>query len=215
MYMLLAAMSAGQRAAAQLESSGLVRGWDDPRGGPVWKQLPDVGPGNQPWAATNEPTLALPAAEPVGSPPLLLRSLTGGAGSPAVPQGDTTMPPARSLLQSGVSSAGSVVPGPLGVRVSTARRLLQSGASSTDFSYLSPLDLKLAFIILAFESVSLCNSTSIASALSSTGSSVGTQLQGCGMSAEAVLLNSQLAAASGNGPVPPLQVLSLSASRSR
>ena len=215
MHMLLAATSAGQQAAAQLEDSRLVREWDGPYTGPMWQQLLEVGPGNQPWAATSKPMLALPAAEAGGSPPLLPWSLRRGTGSLPVPQGDTRMPAARSLMHSGVSSAGVVFPGSLDVRVSSARRLLQLDASSTDFSYLSPVDLKLAFIVLAFQSVSLCNSTSIEDALSSASSSISTQLQGCGMSAEAVLLNSQLAAASGNGLVPPLQVLSLSASTSR
>ncbi len=210
-HLLLAAFSAGQRAAAQLEDSGLVREWDAPRQGPMWQQLLNVGSDNQLWAATSNPHLALPAAEAVGSPPRLLRFSRRSAGSPD----SLPLPAPRSLLQSGVSSAGLVFPGPLDVRASTARRLLQSGASSADFSYLSPLDLKLAFITLAFQSVSLCNSTSIESALNSTSSSISTQLQGCGMSAEAVLLNSQLAAANGNGHVPPLQVLSLSASTSR
>ena len=181
----------------------------------MWQQPLSVGPGNHPWPAASKPQLALPAAEAVGSPPLLLRSLRRGTRSLPLLSGSSGMPAPRRLPQSDVNSAGFVSSGPQDVSVSTARRLLQSGASSTDFSYLSPLDLKLAFIALAFQSVSLCNSTSIEDALSSTSGSIGAQLQGCGMSAEAVLLNSQLAAASGNGLVPPLQVLSLSASTSR
>ena len=180
MHMLLAAMSAGRRAAAQLEDSGLVREWDGPRMGPMWQQLLNVGPGNQPWPASSKPKLALPAAEAVGSPPLLLRSLRRGTGSLPLPQGKLSMPAPHRLLQSDVSSAGLVFPAPLDVGVSTARRLLQSDASSTDTSYLSPLDLKLAFITLAFQSVSLCNSTSIGDALGSTTSSISTQLQAAG-----------------------------------